>query len=312
MSAASRSAVQEAVERLNGLAGLAVERDALLSRRTTFGIGGPADVLVTAHDEAAVVRVLAVARELALPVFILGGGSNLLVADEGIRGVTLVLGGALATLQVLEDGRTIEVGCGVTYPRLTRTALDLGWRPAVGWMGTPGQVGGALKMNAGTRDGEIGDVVVEVRAASADGVVRFDRAACGFGYRTSAFPRELVLTSARLQCDSRQTLEVESLDKMAKELLARRHASQPKLRSAGSIFKNPPGDYAGRLIEACGLKGRTVGGAQISTVHANFIVNLGGASARDVAALADEAQAAVRAQSGVTLEWEVRRVGGAA
>jgi UDP-N-acetylmuramate dehydrogenase len=292
-------------------AGVEHVRDAPLSKRTTFAIGGPADLLVIAKVEGDVVRALALAAEHAVPVFVLGGGSNLLVGDGGIRGVVLTLSGELASLQVKDGGRTIDVGAGVTYPRLTRTALDLGWPPAVGWMGTPGQVGGALIMNAGTRHGEIGDTVVEVRAASADGPLRFKKDACGFGYRKSAFPSRVVLTGTLLQCDSRETDETksEALDAMAKDLLHRRHASQPKLRSAGSIFKNPPGDFAGRLIEAAGLKGFTVGKAKVSEVHANFVVNMGGASAADVVAVATHAQNAVREKFAVALEWEVRRVG---
>ncbi|HEY4222064.1 MAG TPA: UDP-N-acetylmuramate dehydrogenase [Myxococcota bacterium] len=285
------------------------ERGALLAKRTTFGIGGPADLLVIARSEGEVIRALALAEERALPVFVLGGGSNLLVGDGGIRGCVLTLSGVLASLTIARGGDVIDVGTGVTYPRLTRTALDLGWPRAVGWLGTPGQVGGALIMNAGTRHGEIGDVVVEVRAASAAGPLRFDRSACGFAYRKSAFPAGAVLTGTLLQCDSRKTDETAELDAMAKDLLHRRHQSQPKLRSAGSIFKNPPGDFAGRLIEAAGLKGFTSGKAQVSPVHANFVVNLGGARAADVVAVADHARAVVREKFGVELEWEVRRVG---
>lgn len=299
------------------LDGIERERGAVLGKRTTFGIGGPADLLVVAKEEGDVVRALAAAQAHDVPVFVLGGGSNLLVGDGGIRGLVLTLSGALASLQVLEGGAAIHVGAGVTYPRLTRTALDLGWPPAVGWMGTPGQVGGALIMNAGTRHGEIGDVVIEVHGATASGLRTFDRAACGFAYRNSAFQvrasdatsERLVLTTALLRCESRKTDETEQLDAMAKDLLHRRHASQPKLRSAGSIFKNPPNDFAGRLIEAVGLKGFTVGRAQVSPVHANFVVNLGGATAADVVAVATHAQTKVRDQFGVTLEWEVRRVG---
>jgi UDP-N-acetylmuramate dehydrogenase len=311
-SGAALAAVAEA------LGGIEHERDYPLARRTTMGVGGPADLFVVAREEEEVVRVLAAARAHAAPVFVLGGGSNLLVGDLGIRGVVLTLSGSLATLTVLEGGDVIEVGAGVTYPRLTRTALDLGWPPAVGWMGTPGQVGGALIMNAGTRHGEIGDVVVEVRAAGPDGLVRVPRAACGFAYRTSRFQgagdarvsgERLVLTGARLQCDSRKIDESQGLDAMAKDLLHRRHQSQPKLRSAGSIFKNPPGDFAGRLIEAAGLKGHTVGRAQVSPVHANFVVNLGGATAADVRAVAEHARAVVRDRFGVNLEWEVRQIG---
>jgi UDP-N-acetylmuramate dehydrogenase len=263
------------------------------------------------------VKALAAARDHELPVFVLGGGSNLLVGDGGIRGLVLTLSGALASLTVLDGGARIDVGAGVTYPRLTRTALDLGWPPAIGWMGTPGQVGGALIMNAGTRHGEIADTVVEVRGATADGSHRFAKEQCAFAYRTSAFQRGtfsgshpgLVLTGAILQCDSRRTDESTELDAMAKDLLHRRHASQPKLRSAGSIFKNPPNDFAGRLIEQCNLKGFTVGKAQVSPVHANFVVNLGGATAADVVAVAEYARAQVLAKFGVDLEWEVRRVG---
>lgn len=291
------------------LGGVKHERGAVLAKKTTFGIGGPADVLVTVEDDDQLLTTLRAARDHALPVFLLGGGSNLLVGDKGIRGVVLVLAGALASLVVGEGGATIEVGAGCTYPKLTRMALDLGWRPAVGWIGTPGTVGGALKMNAGTRHGEIGDVVVEVHGMTADGPVRFDKAACGFSYRNSAFPSRVVLTRAFLRCDDRRSEEAGELDRFAKELLAKRHASQPKQRSAGSIFKNPVGDYAGRLIEAAGLKGFQVGKARISDVHANFVVNLGGATAADVVAVAEHAAKTVKEKFGVELEWEVRRVG---
>jgi UDP-N-acetylmuramate dehydrogenase len=310
-------------------ADLEVEVDAPLSRRTTFGIGGPADLLVTAHDEATVQRVLQGVEEASQPLFVLGGGSNLLVGDGGIRGVVLTLAGALAELHIEDSGKRLVVGCGCTYPRLTRTALDLGWPGAVGWMGTPGQVGGAVIMNAGSRHGEIGEDVTMVEAVSAAGPVTFDHAACAFGYRTSVFQRtgvggarvdasitsvdqqvsRLVLTRVILQCDKSSTEKARELDATAKDLLARRHRTQPKLRSAGSLFKNPPGDAAGRLIEAAGLKGFTVGHAQVSPVHANFVVNLGGALACDVVAVADHVIRTVQAHSGVTLEWEVRRVG---
>lgn len=286
-----------------------VERDAPMHKRTTFGIGGPADVLASPRDRDELVRILAAAQRHGLSLFVLGGGSNLLVGDGGIRGVVIALSGELTRIEVREGGAAIAVGAGATFPRLTRTALDLGWRPAMGWMGTPGQVGGALKMNAGTRDGEIGDVVVVVEGATAEGPITFDREACGFSYRKSQFPDQVVLTSALLQCDHHRTDRIVELDRMAKELLQKRHRTQPKLRSAGSLFKNPPGDYAGRLIEACGLKGHRVGNAQISEVHANFVVNLGGASARDVVTLAERAQRAVKERFGVELEWEVRRVG---
>ena len=327
-SAPARAAWRD--EAASALAGLELFRDEPLSKRTTFGIGGPADLLAIAKTDDDVTAVLAFVRDRGLPLFVLGGGSNLLVRDGGIRGVVLSLHGGLAALSISEEGKRIDVGAGCTYPRLTRTALELGWPSAVGWMGTPGQVGGALIMNAGSRWGEIKDVVVEVTTASADGIAVVPAAACAFAYRTSVFQQRatsfdtpfdtsntsadpklsrVVLTRAILRCDNSRTEKADELNTQARELLARRHKTQPKLRSAGSLFKNPPGDFAGRLIEASGLKGFTVGQAQVSTVHANFVVNLGGASARDVVAVADHVIATVQQQQGVTLEWEVRRIG---
>jgi UDP-N-acetylmuramate dehydrogenase len=317
------------VDELRRVDGLEVDVDVVLAKRTTFGIGGPADVLVRASSEAHVQAVLTAIAAHDVPLFVLGGGSNLLVGDGGIRGVVLTLGGDLASLAIEDGGRRIVVGCGCTFPRLTRTALDLGWPGAVGWLGTPGQVGGAILMNAGSRWGEIGSDVVEVSAVDTAGTHRFDREACSFGYRTSVFQqrgvggaeldasitsadqetRRFVLTRAILKCDNASSEKAQELDATAKELLARRHRTQPRLRSAGSLFKNPPGDFAGRLIEAAGLKGFTVGRAQVSEVHANFIVNLGGATASDVVAVAAHVQATVQQHSGVTLNWEVRRVG---
>lgn len=292
-----------------GLAEIELERDALMSKRTTYGIGGPADVLVKCASESQLQQTLKLAEELELPLFLLGGGSNILVGDRGIRGAVITLVGDLSDVSIDSNGDEIVVGAGAKFPRLTRTALDLGWPSAVGWMGTPGQVGGALRMNAGTRDGEIGDVVTEVRGVTSSSVHTFSLSECGFRYRGSEFPDNIVLTKAFLRCDNRRIDEISSLNQTAKELLAKRHNSQPKMRSAGSLFKNPPGDFAGRLIEAAGLKGKKIGNAQISEVHANFFVNLGGAQAADVVGLADLAWREVRDRFGVELEWEIRRVG---
>jgi UDP-N-acetylmuramate dehydrogenase len=286
-----------------------LERSASLAALTTFKIGGPADLLVTARHTDDVQKALQIADELDLPVFLLGGGSNLLISDQGIAGLVLRLGGDLARLEIRDQGTRIDVGTGLSFPRLTKAALDLGWASAVGWMGTPGQVGGALIMNAGSRHGEIGDVVVEVHGVSARERVTIPKKEAGFAYRRSDFPSRTVLTSVRLQCDDPRNEEISKLKQHARDLLKKRHASQPKQRSAGSIFKNPDGDYAGRLIEEAGLKGTQEGGAMISDVHANFIVNLGGATSADVVTLASRAQARVQEKFGVALQWEVRRAG---
>jgi UDP-N-acetylmuramate dehydrogenase len=291
------------------LVGLDLQRDAPLAKLTTFRIGGPADLLVTANREDDVKRVLEVADAQDLPLFLLGGGSNLLIGDQGIAGIVLRLAGRLSEIDVQDGGGRIHAGTGASFPRLTKVALDQGWPSAVGWMGTPGQVGGALIMNAGSRHGEIGDVVVEVHGVSAEKRVVIPKTETLFAYRRSNFPSRTVLTSVQLQCDDRKNEGISNLKKHAKNLLKRRHETQPKQRSAGSIFKNPEGDYAGRLIEAVGLKGSRKGGAMISDVHANFIVNLGGATADDVCFLADLAREKVKADFDVELQWEVRRVG---
>ena len=316
---------------LASVAGVHLELDVPLGKRTTFGIGGPADVLATVTTVEGVVAIMSALSAdgaASVPHFVLGGGSNLLVGDRGIRGVVLSLAGDLSELKMEDNGQQLRVGCGCTFPRLTKTALECGWPGAVGWMGTPGQVGGAILMNAGSRWGEVGDDVISVEVVDGDRVTTVPRSACAFSYRSSAFQlgaanlqsdtsinspdqkvNRLVLTSVILRCDKSQPEKASELSARAMELLKRRHQTQPKVRSAGSLFKNPPGDFAGRLIEAAGLKGYSVGNAQISPVHANFVVNNGGARAADVVAVADHAIAAVQAKFGVTLEWEVRRVG---
>jgi UDP-N-acetylmuramate dehydrogenase len=285
------------------------KREEKLAAYTTFNIGGPADVMVFPRSPSELSRVMRSAHSFGLPTFFLGGGSNLLISDLGIRGVVLQLVGEMEQLTVSEDGKEIIVGAAVSFPKLTKTALDLGWQGALGWHGTPGLVGGALKMNAGSRLGEIGAVVETVHGVSLEAEHTFSRAQAGFSYRNSRFPAGTVLTFARLRCESAdRSLGVE-LNKRSKELVVRRKQTQPKHRSAGSMFKNPPADFAGRLIEAAGLKGTRIGDAQISEVHANFIVNLGCATAQDVFELSRLARETVHQQSGVLLEYEVKLIG---
>lgn len=280
-----------------------------LSSYTTFGIGGPADILVSPQTPEQLQKVLQVAKAHDSLLYILGGGSNLLVSDEGIRGIVVRLEGELADIQLLDDNACIQVGAGASFPALTKTALDAGWPSALGWFGTPGQVGGALKMNAGTRLGEIGDVVVEVHAMTHQGPLVIPKADIGFSYRNSRFPADVVLYKAILRCEEREVTDQGALRAKAKQLYQTRQSTQPKGKSAGSIFKNPVGDYAGRLIEAAGLKGITCGGAQISQVHANFIINTGHASAQEVYQLALLARKEVYEKFHILLEFEVKFAG---
>ena len=294
---------------LKQLEGLTYHESLPLAPYTTFKIGGPADVVVFAHNEADVLQVLKAAYQTQTPLFVLGGGSNLLISDAGLRGCVLMLGGLLAEIKVDDSGQEILVGAGASFPKLTNTALKLGWKNALGFCGTPGHVGGAIKMNAGTRLGEIGEVVQEVYAATLDGLKVFQKHELQFSYRQTVFPAHTVITKTRLRCHDASNLHAAEFLKNAEELAKKRKATQPKLRSAGSMFKNPLPQFAGRLIEATGLKGTKVGDAEVSTTHANFIVNLKHATAQDVFALSQIVRQEVYKKFNILLEYEVKLVG---
>ena len=288
-----------------------VEFDSPLAPRVAFRIGGPADAFVkptTAEELAQIVRLT---REFDVPLTVLGTGSNVLISDSGIRGVTVRLAGELADCQIDEpvDGYArMLVGAGALNAPVVARALQANLCGIEFLATIPGTFGGALIMNAGAHGGEIGPFVQTVRLIDQDlQLVDRLRDDCGFAYRTSAFASKEILTGATLRVPVGDTVDARANLKHMREA---RKATQPiKEPNAGSIFKNPPGDYAGRMIEACGLKGRRFGNAGISSVHANFIVNHGGATAMEVKVLAAQAQAAVRDTFGVVLEWEVKQVG---
>jgi UDP-N-acetylmuramate dehydrogenase len=291
--------------------GDAVQLDCPLAPRVAFRIGGPADAFVRPRTAEQLAVALSIAREQGVPVTVLGTGSNVLVSDLGIRGMTLRLSGELADVHVgpIVDGRAeIEAGAGALNAPLVALALNLGL-VGIEFLATiPGTFGGALIMNAGAHGGEIGLFVESVTLVDGDLKVETrSRDQCGFAYRSSAFSPGEVLTGARLLVPKGDPEQARA--HLAQMRAARKKTQPSEHPNAGSIFKNPPGEYAGRMIEACGLKGRSTGGALISPLHANFIVNQGGATATDVIALADEARRAVRDRFGVDLEWEVRRVG---
>jgi UDP-N-acetylmuramate dehydrogenase len=282
-----------------------VVSDAPLAPRTTIRVGGPADLLVRPEGPDALVELLRAVRELGVPLHVLGGGANTLVADAGVRGVVLRLPPSLAP----EDARgdTLLLGAGQPTSRLWVRAHALGLVGMEFIAGIPGTLGGALAMNAGTRIGEMKDVVRRVEVATAGGIGFLEARELGFAYRTCRLPPGGVAT--RLELGLRRGDVAES-ERVMQEDRDRRRRTQPLDRpSFGSTFRNPPGEYAGRLIEAVGLKGHRVGGAMWSDVHANFVVNMGGARARDVLALVNLARARVKDRFGVVLETEVRLVG---
>jgi len=281
-----------------------------LAPLTTYRIGGPAEIFVEADNNDTLVTLLSAANRLGLAVTVLGGGSNTLIGDGGIEGVVVqLIGPHFEHLQTLDNGTRIAVGAAAAYPTLTRHALLLGWPDALGWCGTPGQVGGALRMNAGTRLGEIGPHVQHVSIATKDGVRTLSGNELSYAYRSSAFPPGSIICGAVLKNPHEHTEDPAALLEKAGALAAKRKLTQPKIRSAGSIFKNPPGHFAGQLIESVGLKGHQIGRAQISQTHANFIVNLGGATANDVRALIELAQHEVHTQKQILLECEVKFAG---
>jgi len=291
-------------------AGARVRLGELLERHTSFRIGGPADVFVEVASVPELQAVLGACRVHAYPIFFLGGGTNLLVSDCGVRGAVLKLGKAFDFVEWNEDagGASLRVGAAVPFKRLVKQTVAAGLAGLEFGEGIPGTIGGGLTMNAGAFGGEIGRVVEAVEAVTASGeAVVLPRAILGFAYRRLELPVRAVLTAVRLRLTRGEPGVLAGTVASAK---ARRDRHQPKGHpNAGSVFKNPPGAHAGTLIEAVGLKGARLGGAMVSERHANFIVNLGGARAADVKGLMDLAARAVRRRYGVDLEAELRLVG---
>jgi UDP-N-acetylmuramate dehydrogenase len=285
--------------------GIAVREGEPLAGRTTLRIGGPARLLAEVSDADALARVLRFASAEGLPVLVLGKGSNLLVPDAGFPGIVVVLGGAFRETRV--EGTEIVAGGGVSLMALAVAARDAGLSGVENVSGIPSSVGGAVRINAGSYGSEIFDVLVAATLVSPAGEIRTAAAAAiAHGYRwTSLCETGDVVAGARFHLSPKSPTEIAA--RMA-EVAAKRRDALPKQPNAGSIFKNPPGLFVGRLLEECGIKGRRVGGAEVSTVHANVIVNTGGATAEDVKALMTEMKKAVKDRFGIELQPEIQVV----
>jgi UDP-N-acetylmuramate dehydrogenase len=280
-----------------------------LARLTSLRVGGPADAVATPETRAELAALLELCAENRLPHSALGAGFNTLACDAPFPGVVIQLG----RLRRLEErpGGLLRVEAGVSHSQLTNFCIQRGLAGLEFGAGIPGSVGGWLAMNAGIPEREVKDVVREIEVMSPCGRKRshLPRSGLRFAYRglRGLAPGSLIL-SALLQVELSEPARVRA---RVQQWLSRRAATQPlDVPSCGSVFKNPPGDFAGRLIDSVGLKGRRIGGAQISPVHANFIANLGGATAADVLALIEEARRAVWRATGRRLEPEVRILGG--
>jgi UDP-N-acetylmuramate dehydrogenase len=296
------------VSRLEKLDGVSFRRDVRLSALTSFGVGGPADVLAVAGRADGLAGLLELARQADAKVFVMGAGTNVLFDDAGYRGVVLKLGGGFGAVaeDQAEEGR-VTAGAAVQWSDVTAFCLAHSLSGLQQTAGIPGTVGGALAGNAGAFGVAVGDRVAEVTGYDSEGRERKLRARdVRFDYRRADFGCELVLTGATLVLAQG---ERDALGREVAEILARRREKQPlEFPSAGSVFKNPQGGKAGRLIDEAGLKGRRMGGAQVSEKHANFIVNTGGAKAGDVLALIELVREEVWRRFSVKLELEVKVV----
>lgn len=275
-----------------------------MARHTTFRLGGPARLMALPRTKEEAAQAVKAARELDLAPFFLGNGSNLLVADEGYPGFVVKLQGELS--QVREDGGCLTAGGGVLLSRLAGAALERGLTGLEFAGGIPGSVGGGVTMNAGAYGGELAQVLERVTVLEGDGSVTvLPGPECGFGYRRSVFSggERLILEAAfRLRPGDRGEIAARMED-----LAVQRRTKQPlEYPSAGSMFKRPQGYFAAALIDQCGLKGLTVGGAQVSEKHAGFVVNRGGATCADVLELVEQVRRRVLDQTGVELEMEVK------
>lgn len=312
-----------------------VRRDELLARHCTFGVGGPADVWVSVDSRDDLVSLVRLSIERRWPLLLVGNGTNVLYADAGVRGIVARIALSNYTIEEMGDNAALLIaGAGVSWPRLLTALTALGWGGLEFGPGIPGTLGGGVISNAGAHNSDLGSVlewieVLDARGGSEEGISlpmirRYMHDELDLSYRHSRFrilrrvefnergypmaalrgliePSEIIMQLA-IRLHREDPKKLRSLIDQYKQ---HRKRTQPPQQSAGSVFKNPAGDYAGRLIEQAGMKGKISGKAQISERHANFIVNLGGASAADVATLIKEARNHVREKFGVNLELEV-------
>ncbi len=281
-----------------------------LTRYTSLRAGGPAEVLAEPDTLRELQTLVALLHQESVPYFLLGGGTNILISDKGIRGVVIKLGEGFNYSRWEErgNGAQVRVGAARSLGRFVREAVGKGYGGVEFAEGIPGSAGGGLLMNAGAFGGELSRVVAAISGVCQNGtVVHLPGDQLGFAYRHTALPSGLIVAEIefRLQRERQEVLMAAMLEAQRKRQQAQPHGYP----NAGSIFKNPPGAYAGRLIEATGLKGLVRGGAQVSERHANFIVNTGGASAAEIRQLMEQIQQAVWEKNHIWLEPEVRLVG---
>lgn len=278
-----------------------------MKKHTSFKIGGPADILVQPQNADGLAQALAAARDYEVPVTILGNGSNVLVRDKGIRGLVIQLGNALKSFR--QEGERLYFGAGYSLALASRKAWECGLSGMEFAVGIPGSIGGAVYMNAGAYNGEMKCVVESVRVMDMNGnTAELTAEDLQFGYRKTSLQQSgYIITEV---CLKMQPGNKDDIKAMMDDFSSRRISKQPlEMPSAGSMFKRPPGYFAGTLIEQAGLKGYTVGGAQVSTKHAGFVVNCGNATAADVLQLIADVRRIIMEKAGVELHPEVLVIG---
>ncbi|GAB6084952.1 UDP-N-acetylmuramate dehydrogenase [Alkaliphilus crotonatoxidans] len=284
-----------------------VRIDEPMKKHTSFKIGGPADLLLLPRGEEDLVKILKIIKDQDAPFFVMGNGSNLLVKDKGLRQVVIKIADNYKEIKI--EGTTIVAQAGILLSTLAKKALaaDLGGLEFAS--GIPGTLGGAVAMNAGAYGGEMKDVVKGCRVLDQEGnLLYLPKDQLELGYRTSIIQKNHYIALS-VELDLYQG-HYEEIKERMDQLTIQRTTKQPlHLPSAGSVFKRPPGYFAGKLVEDCGLKGTQIGGAQVSTLHSGFIVNVGNATAADVLALIELIQKEVKSRFDVTLETEVKIIG---
>jgi UDP-N-acetylmuramate dehydrogenase len=291
------------------IGGMGIQFDRPMNRYTTFRVGGKAEAIYFAHAVDELHRMVTFLNQEHIPYLAVGKGSNLLVGDGGLEGVVIILRGRLAAIESRGDQDQIPwAGGGLSIARLLIHCRRKGLGGLEFLSGIPGTVGGAVAMNAGAFGEHIGRLVQEIRVVThQEKLEAMKGSEIKFSYRESSIPEGTVIVKVRFQFKRE---EPEAIAKRVKQYLARKRAGQPlEYPSGGSIFKNPPNHYAGRLIERVGLKGKEIGGAMISPKHANFIVNTGEASSEDILALMALARERVMEETGIDLEPEIKVVG---
>lgn len=289
--------------KINGI----VRANELMSRHTSFGVGGPADLYAEPASAEDVSLLVKEAARLEIPWIVIGDGQNLLVSDGGVRGLVIRLGRPMAYIRV--EGSRMVVGAAAKLAKAIDAAIQHSLAGLEGVTGVPGSVGGAVFMNAGTRYGSIGDVTHAVTVVSPDGdIERLDREQLGFTYRYCALQEDTKIVTD-VEMDLRPGDKAE-LVRMSEHLRRRRTTTQPTVgRSAGCVFRNPPDGHASQLIDLAGAKGMREGDAEVSDKHANFILNMGSANAAQIRSLAERVREMVREKHGLVLEYEVRMIG---